>query len=148
MAASVKLTFYQGYSDISTWTTNITKLTPNTEVRYLGAIIGNNVRPENIWNNYIQKLNTHSLLALQLNLNLDTRVKAAETYLTSTIRYNLSILPLKKAEEKTMTKIIQTFALGKDRSFLTRKTLELNYKHGGIKLPNIQKIREIGRAHV
>jgi hypothetical protein len=130
-----------GNSDISTWNTQITKLQPDAEVRYLGAKIGNSVNTPNIWSSHLAKLNTHLLMTLQLGLPLQVRVQAAQTFLTSQVRYTMTFTELPRSSEQAISKSIQNFALGKNRSFLNRNILELDHSAGGLRLPSISKIR-------
>lgn len=81
-------------------------------------------------------------MTLQLGLPLHVRVKAAQTFLTSTIRYTLALTPVPKHMEDLINITIQNYVLGKKRSFLNRKILELDYQYGGIRLPNIINIRK------
>jgi hypothetical protein len=118
--------------------TNITILDYNTEVKFLGVLIGNKVNTERIWDDKINKLETCLKLWDLKNLSYNGRVFVLRTQAMSSIWFQAKFHDLPKEKIKSIEKMIKNFVCkSKQRAPIKYNILKLPKDLGGLNVPDI-----------
>ncbi len=118
--------------------TNITILDHNTEVKFLGVLIGNKVNTDRIWDDKINKLETCLKLWDMKNLSYNGRVFVLRTQAMGSIWFQAKFHDLSKDKIKKIENLIKVFICkGKQRAPVKYKILKLPKDLGGLNVPDI-----------
>jgi len=117
------------------------KIDNSKSIKYLGILIGWNVKDEDIWNPIIQKMEKEMAKIKLWSLTLKGRINCFKSLILSKIYYTLNTqsIPLiyKKKIQLLMWKFINN---NKNCGFLRRSILEMPIEAGGLNAPNIDLI--------
>lgn len=130
-----------GNSDWSQVVTPFKVLSNHSNTRYLGVYVGH-VDHVTFWNEKIESLKSICSILLRKNHSTITRRRIAQTHIASKLFFYMKYHPISRQQLEDIAKIIQNFILGNDHSYLDRKILMLDFKHGGIALPDMVTTKE------
>lgn len=119
--------------------TDISVLPYDTDVRFLGVKIGNQVNTDAVWNDRILALEKNLQRWSQKSLTYEGKIFVLKQQALASIWFQAKFHPLSKIKIKEIGKIVKNFInSGKSRSLIPYHIITLPKHMGGLGAPNIE----------